>query len=221
MRPCLLHIDASARRASYSRRASAAYADAWQIAHPDGKVTRRDLASSPVPFIDETWTEVDDIVVSGGLSDLDEISSALADPRHRASWARTRPLLEELLAADTILIGTPMYNWSIPASLKAWIDHITFPFVSLDGRRVVVCTARGGSYPPDWDDRRPNLQEPYLRTYFGRLDVSDITFVHSDYTLAGVMPLFSAYTDRRDEMHAAAIARAAALADDTMALGGG
>lgn len=123
---CLLHIDASPRRASFSRRASAAFADAWRTVNPDAAVLRRDLALTPVPFIDEAWTEVDDFVVSTGRHDLDEISAVLRDPRHLTSWAITRPLVEELLAASTILIGTPMYNWSIPASLKAWIDHITF-----------------------------------------------------------------------------------------------
>jgi len=146
--PCLLHIDASARFApSFSRRGSAAFADAWRAAYPSGEVITRDLAVTPVPFITEAWTEVDDFTVSNGLSDLDEISNAVADPQQQASWAITRQLLKELYAADAIVIGTPMYNWSVPAPLKAWIDHITFPWVDLAGPPVFIFTARGGGYP--------------------------------------------------------------------------
>lgn len=134
--PCLLHIDASARfAASFSRRGSAAFADAWRATYPSGEVITRDRAVRPVPFITEAWTEVDDFTVINGLSDLDEISNAVADPQQQASWAITRQLLEELYAADAIVIGTPMYNWSVPAPLKAWIDHITFPWVIWLGRR--------------------------------------------------------------------------------------
>lgn len=220
--PCLLHVDASVRTtASYSRRVSAAYAAAWQRGHPDGRVIRRDVGVDPVPFIDEAWTEVDDFVVRNGLSDLDEISAALSDPRHARSWAITRPLLEELFAADTILIGTPMYNWSVPAPLKAWFDHITFPFWRLERVSVVVCTGRGGRYTPGTPAAERDHQEPWLRTYFNRVGVDDITFVHSELTLAGIMGTLAGYTDDRDASHAAAIARAAQLAGAaTSAVGG-
>lgn len=211
--PCLLHVDASARTAaSYSRRSSAAYAGAWRAVHPDGEVIRRDIGAEPVPFIDEAWTEVDELVVRDGWSDLDEIAAELSDPQHIASWAITRPLLEEVLAADTILIGTPMYNWSVPATLKAWLDHITFPFWRLDGTVVVVCTGRGGRYTPGTASAALDHQEPWLRTYFQRVGVTDITFVHSELTLAGVMPSFADHIDERDTSHANALVRAAELA---------
>ena len=212
--PCLLHIDASARFApSFSRRGSAAFADAWRATYPSGEVITRDLAVTPVPFITEAWTEVDDFTVINGLSDLDEISNAVADPQQQASWAITRQLLQELYAADAIVIGTPMYNWSVPAPLKAWIDHITFPWVDLAGPPVFIFTARGGGYPADTPAGARDHQEPYLRYWFKTIGVTDITFVHSEYTLAGVMAPLDAYIAQRDEMHATALSRAAELAN--------
>ncbi len=211
--PRLLHIDASARfAASFSRRGSAAFVNAWRAAYPSGEVISRDLAVTPVPFITEAWTEVDDFTVMNGLSDLDEISDAVTDPHQRESWAITRHLLEELYAADAIVIGTPMYNWSVPAPLKAWIDHITFPWVDLAAPPVFIFTARGGGYPADTPAGSRDHQEPYLRHWFKTIGVTDITFVHSEYTLAGVMAPLDTYINQRNEMHAAALSRAAELA---------
>ena len=212
--PCLLHIDASARFApSFSRRGSAAFVEAWRAANPAGDVISRDLAVTPVPFVTEAWTEVDDFTVINGLSDLDEITNSIHVASQQASWAITRALLEELYAADIIVIGTPMYNWSVPASLKAWIDHITCFWVNLADPPVIVFTARGGGYPVDTAAGARDHQEPFLRQWFKSIGVTDLTFVHSEYTLAGIMPPLDAYVDRRDEMHAAALSRAAELAD--------
>ena len=99
----------------------------------------------------------------------------------RAALAVVAPLLAQVLAADVILIGTPMYNYSIPAVLKAWLDQITFPRMSLGHRRFVVVSARGGAYSPGAPKAAFDYQERYLRDFFaGHYAVTDTVFVHAE-----------------------------------------
>jgi len=104
------------------------------------------VARDPVPFIDEAWTELCDAVLAHGSTDLDRIAELARTRAQSSAWSIVAPLLAELRAADVVLIGTPMYNYSIPAALKAWLDQVTFPRMSLAPRRFVVTAARGGSY---------------------------------------------------------------------------
>ena len=98
-------------------------------------------------------------------------------------------MIAELEKADTIVLAVPMYNFSIPSTLKAWIDHIaragrTFRYTAhgpeglLKGKKVVVLTARGGHYSGQSPFRAMDFQEPYLRAGLGFLGMSDVTFVH-------------------------------------------
>lgn len=186
MTSTLLHLDASARRESFSRTLSAHFADTWRTTHPDGRYRYRDLAADPVPFITEGWTSLCDAVLSAGTTD---IASAVTTPAQREAWAVLEPLLAELIAADTVLIGTPMYNFSVPAALKAWLDQVTFPRMSLRGRRFVVTGARGGTYLPGTPRAPFDHEEPYLRDFFaGHFDVEDVVFVHAELTNALVDP---------------------------------
>ncbi|NUT11174.1 MAG: FMN-dependent NADH-azoreductase, partial [Nonomuraea sp.] len=121
----LLHLDASARRASFSRRLSSLYAGTWRAAHPGERYVYRDLAADPVPHIGEAWTELCDHVLAHEITDVSRYREAVRTPAQEAAWAILEPLLAEVVAADVVLIGTPMYNFSIPSSLKAWIDQIT------------------------------------------------------------------------------------------------
>ncbi len=148
MTSTLLHLDASARTRSFSRQLSARFAGAWRAAHPDGRYTYRDLAAEPVPHITEAWTEICDAVLGAGITDPGRYREAVTTPAQREAWAVVEPLLAELVAADTVVIGTPMYNFSVPAALKAWLDQVTFPRMSLRGRRFVVAGARGGTNHP-------------------------------------------------------------------------
>src|SRR5690242_2695316 len=99
----LLHIDASARRESYSRRVSRIFADAWRTANPDGGYVYRDLAANPVPHVDEAQTEINEYSGVHGLQGLEPMEQAVQTPAQQAAWAITRPLVEELLAADVLL----------------------------------------------------------------------------------------------------------------------
>ncbi|QFU87924.1 FMN-dependent NADH-azoreductase [Amycolatopsis sp. YIM 10] len=209
----LLHLDSSARRDSFSRQLTARFAESWRAAHPGAEYTYRDLAADPVPLIGEAWTEICDHLLAHGLTDPARYPEAVRTDAQRAAWAVVSPLLDELLAADLVLIGAPMYNFSVPAALKAWIDQVTFPRMSLAGRAFVVANARGGSYGPGTPREAFDHQERYLRDFFaGHYDVTDVTFVNSELTNAVVDPTLSELDGKRLASHAAALAAVDRLA---------
>ena len=162
----LLHIDSSALGAnSVTRELSAATVGRWRDALPGLQVTYRDLDLDPVPH-----------VTGRGLSG--------ADPNEVAAAERT---LEEFLAADVIVIGAPMYNFSVPSTLKAWIDRVavagkTFRYTAdgprglAGGKQVIVASGRGGLHSGAPSD----FQEPYLSQVFAFLGIDDITFVRAE-----------------------------------------
>jgi FMN-dependent NADH-azoreductase len=190
----LLHLDAGANRSteSITRELTALFADAWRTAHGDTGYRHRDLVADPVPPLDTPFCALGRRVERHGPVPPDEVAALVECPAEAREWALTRPLIDELLAADTVLIGAPMYNYSVPAALKAWIDRVTFPGAFTDrrtgrntllrGTNVVVVTARGG-FGADTD-----FQTPYLRAYFGRLGVTDVRFIAAERTLAGLVP---------------------------------
>ncbi|MEU7899277.1 NAD(P)H-dependent oxidoreductase [Nonomuraea sp. NPDC049152] len=185
----LLHLDASARRASFSRELSKIYADTWRAANPDGGYVYRDLAASPVPHIGEAWTELCDYVLANEITDIGRYEEAVRTPAQKQAWDILEPMLAEVVAADVILIGTPMYNFSIPSSLKAWLDQITFPKMSLKGRSFVVTSARGGAYGPGTPREPVDHQERYLRDFFeGHFAVTDVTFINAELVNALIDP---------------------------------
>ncbi|MEV5572574.1 NAD(P)H-dependent oxidoreductase [Spirillospora sp. NPDC052269] len=211
----LLHLTASARRDSFSRRVGDAFADAWREAHPEGSYVLRDVAAAPVPHITEAWTELCDYALEHQISDPARLHEAARTPAQRAAWSIVEPLLDELLAADVVLIATPMYNYSVPSSLKAWLDQVTFPRVSLAPRRFVVASARGGAYGPGTPKERFDHQESFLRDFFqGHFGVDDTTFVHAELVNTRVDPSLATLRPKHDESLAAALDTARTLAKD-------
>src|SRR5262249_31466209 len=102
--------------------------------------------------------------------------------------------IDELVAADLILIGAPMYNFTISASLKAWIDQIVRPGRTveygpqgrkglLEGKKVVVLASRGGSYPESPAETKLDYQAPYLRLILEFVGLKDVTFIHAENQL--------------------------------------
>jgi FMN-dependent NADH-azoreductase len=182
----LLHIDSSFQgERSISREISAAYAAAWQAANPDGGYVYRDLDATPVGHL------------SGPFFSAAVTPAEKRTAEQEAAWTATQEVRDELLAADVVLIGAPMYNFTIASTLKAWVDHIVIQDFALDqetgtgplvGKKVIVTTARGGSYAPgapraDWD-----FQEPLLRAQLSQVGLDkDLTFVHTEMTLAYVV----------------------------------
>ncbi|KAA2261315.1 NAD(P)H dehydrogenase [Solihabitans fulvus] len=185
--PNLLHLDASIRQEkSVSREVSAAFAAQWREVNPEGGYTYRDLGLHPVPHVDLAHHQGQHVAP-------DERSA-----EQRASWAITEPLVAEVRWADVILLGLPMYNYAIPSSVKAWIDRISIHAHFADrvtgrgvltGTRVVVASARGGSYAPGTPRAGLDFQEPYLRGVFGTIGLGEhLQFVHTEMTMAGEIP---------------------------------
>lgn len=213
--PHLLHLDASARTRSVSRRLSAEFARVWRAEHPGADYTARDLAAHPVPHIDEAQVEVMQRLEAVGERDLTAARAAAGSTAERASWAITWPLVEELLAADTVLLGTPMYNFSLPSSFKAWLDRVAIPPLIVDratgrgplsGTRVVVVTGRGGAYGPGTPREAFDFQEPYLRAAFGMLGLADdLTFFHAELTKSSHVPALAGFRDAASASLAAAL----------------
>ncbi|MFI6293597.1 FMN-dependent NADH-azoreductase [Nonomuraea sp. NPDC050790] len=205
----LLHLDASARRTSFSRELSRTYADAWRAAHPGAGYLYRDLAADPIPHITEAWTELCDHVLQHEITDISRYGEAATTPPRQAAWQTLKPLLDEVVKADVVLIGTPMYNYSIPSSLKAWLDQITFPKMSLRGRRFVVTSARGGAYGPGTVREPMDHQERYLRDFFqGHFDVEDVTFISTELANALIDPRLAHLREQHEESRRAALKEA-------------
>jgi FMN-dependent NADH-azoreductase len=210
----LLHLDASARRNSFSRELSRTFAEAWRAARPGAAYTYRDLAADPVPHIGEAWTQLCDHVLTHGITDIGRYHEAARTPAQKEAWAIVEPLLEELVAADVVLIGTPMYNFSIPSSLKAWLDQVTFPRMSLAGRRFVVTSARGGAYGPGTPREPMEYQERYLRDFFkGHFAVEDVVFVNAELVNSLVDPVLEHLRDEHARSLAAARRRVLEVAE--------
>jgi FMN-dependent NADH-azoreductase len=163
----LLHVDSSALGAhSVSRELSRAVVDAWRLAHPGAKLTYRDLAANPLPH----WAPAPDA----------------ANPAERGG----SEALDEFLAADVVVVGAPMYNFSIPSTLKAWIDRLaiagrTFRYTAdgpeglAGGKRVIIASSRGGIYS-EGPAAAMDFQEDYLRKVFGFFGITDIEVVRAE-----------------------------------------
>ncbi len=175
--PTLLHIDSSPRGDySVSRKLSAAFVESWKKQHPDGKVIRRDLPATHLTFVDMDW-------IGGAYSSPDQHT-----PEHKKALALSDELIEELKAADQIVLGTPMYNFAIPANLKAWVDHIvrfgkTFN-VSPNGyeglvkdKKATAIIASGGKYAAGTPYAPYDLESPYLKNILGFIGITDVNFV--------------------------------------------
>jgi FMN-dependent NADH-azoreductase len=189
--PTLLHLDSSADLAtSRSRRLSQAVVDAWRDADPTGVVVRRDLHLDPVPHLADAslhWSAAD--------------REPGANPPAEAE-ALQRVLLDELLGADIVVIGAPLYNFSIPSSLKAWIDHIHVPGVTsadtgaLTGRPVVITTSRGIAYDAGTPTEGWDHEVPALRTLFGGALGMDVHVITTSLTLADREPGLAGQRER-------------------------
>lgn len=109
----LLHIDASARVSrSLSRDLSAAFIQAWRARRPEDRVLRQDVGLTPPPAISEAW-------IAAAFT-----QEAERTPDQRAALAGSDALVDQVLAADLIVIGAPTYNYGMPAALKAWLDQV-------------------------------------------------------------------------------------------------
>lgn len=188
----LLHLDASARVGSLSRRLAAELVTSVR-AHEPGLVYRyRDLAAHPVPHISEAWTEICDNLMRDGITELDRLHEGARSAAQRAAWSVVEPLLAEVVTAEVIVVATPMYNYSVPSALKAWIDQVTFPRMDLGERRFVIVAARGGSYAGGSPKEHVEHQTRYLSDFVqGHFAVAEPEVLAVDLANARVDPLLA------------------------------
>jgi FMN-dependent NADH-azoreductase len=175
----LLHINSSVRTSgSVSRQLTAEFIEKWQGARPEFQIVERDLASHPVPHVTEQ-------AIGAYFTPAESRSVEQAE-----AVKLSDQLVAELMTADVIVIGAPMYNFSVSSSLKAWIDHIaragvtfkyteTGPVGLLDGKKVFVFTSRGGVYS-EGPAKSLDFHETYLRGVLGFVGLNDVTFVHTE-----------------------------------------
>lgn len=145
-------------------------------AAPGTRIVRRDLGADPVPHLT--------------TANLAGVRGTPETPEEIAARQLSDALIAELKAADTIIIAAPMYNFSVPTSLRAWFDFVlrageTFRYSEagpqglLKGKKVIVLTSRGGLYS-EGPAKTADFQEPYLRHLLGFVGLTDVTFIHAE-----------------------------------------
>lgn len=203
----LLHLDASITGDhSVSRQVSAAIVKSLRQATPGLEVIRRDLAAAPLPHL--TVAHLPGQPAVAGLE---------------AEQAESNKVLDEFLAADVVVIGAPMYNFSVPTQLKTWIDRVlvagrTFRYSATGpeglaaGKHVVVALSRGGFYGAGSPAAAAEHVETYLRAVFHLMGVTDVEFVlaegvqvspdHRAKALEAALAVAEAVSPRQDRVAA-------------------
>src|SRR5690554_260923 len=191
----LLHIDASARPGrsnidaygSHTRRLTRQFVDRWRAQRPEDAVIYRDVGSTPPSPVTGSW-----------------IHAAFTPAEQREPWmhevlAESDALIDELLLADVLVLGVPMYNFNVPAPFKAYIDNIVrvgrsfgfdrkrsgapyWPMLSHYGKRVALISSRGDfGYDPGERIAKMNHVEPSIRTALGYIGITDIHCIAAEY----------------------------------------
>jgi FMN-dependent NADH-azoreductase len=180
----LLHIDSSPLYGrSVSRQLTSAFVDEWKSSHLDGTIIDRDLNATLISPITVEWV--------GAAYTPEEART----PQQKELLAVSDVLLTELEQADEYVIGAPMHNFGVPSVLKLWIDQIarlgrTFSYSDgtpkglLTGKKATFIIATGGIYDAQTRMSSFNFVEPYLRSVFGFLGVTDATFLTAGGTAA-------------------------------------
>lgn len=197
----ILYLNSSIRSAgSVSRKLSSEFVEKLKAAQPGTHVIERDLASSPVPHLDET--------MMGAFFTPENQRT----PEQATTVRLSDELVAELLKADTIVIGAPMYNFSVSSTLKSWIDHVaragvTFHYTDkgpeglVKGKKVYIFTSRGGVYTSG-PAKSMDFHETYLRAVLGFIGLTDLHFIHSEGLAMGEEAVNSAVAGSRNAMEA-------------------
>jgi FMN-dependent NADH-azoreductase len=199
----LLHIDSSILSAnSTSRLLTAEIVAAWKAAHPDVAVDYLDLASNaPSHF------SADALGIKTGVQ-------AQPTEAQQRENALSEKLVSQFLAADVVVLGAPLYNFSIPTQLKAWIDRLaqigrTFKYTDkgpvglAGGKTVIVASSRGGIYSTTEGGQAAEHQESYLKVIFGFFGITDVRFVRAEGVAMGDASKAAALASARTDILAA------------------
>ncbi len=180
----LLHVDSAITGAqSVSRQLTASTVAAWVAAHPGTTVQYLDLAEAAPSHLSAQ---------SMGF----RTGQAAATEAERAENALSEALVSQFLAADVIVIGAPLYNFSVPSQLKAWIDRLaqagrTFQYTDkgpvglAGGKTVIVASTRGSVYSTSEGGQAMEHQESYLKVVFGFFGITDVRFVRAEGVAMG------------------------------------
>lgn len=158
---------------SVSRNMTERFVEEWSARHPSGNVVDRDLSETALKFVDAAWLQA-------YFTPPSQQSAQMIDTLRLSD-----ELVAELLAADHIVIATPVYNYNVPASLKSWIDHIVRKGLTLGhdgkglvtGKKATVLMASGGSYREGSPIRDRDIASQYLRLILSVIGITDVTFV--------------------------------------------
>ena len=180
----LLHIDSSPLYGrSVSRQLTDAFVTQWKSSHPNGTVVNRDLNATAIPPVTGEWV--------GAAYTPEEART----PQQNEVLALSDALFAELENADEYVVGVPMHNFGVPSVLKLWIDQIArvgkafsyadgVPKGLITGKKATFIIATGGNYDAQTQMASFNFVEPYLRSVFGFLGVTDVTFLTAGGTAA-------------------------------------
>ncbi|MDN7177201.1 NAD(P)H-dependent oxidoreductase [Caballeronia sp. SEWSISQ10-4 2] len=175
--PTLLAIEVSPRLDySTSRKLTGEFIEKWKLEHPGGSVIIRDLIKTHLPFVDLPW-------IGGAFTPPEQHTPELA-----AAIKVSDDLIAELKSADQIVIGTPMYNFSIPAILKAYIDQVVRVGITftmdyeglLTDKKATVIVTSGSDFAPGTKYESFNVASGYLRQILGLIGITNV-----DVVLAG------------------------------------
>ncbi|MFD2204217.1 FMN-dependent NADH-azoreductase [Kiloniella antarctica] len=161
---------------SKSRALTDTFAKEWRLKNTEVSIVERDLSKTELGHLDEP-------TIGAFYTPEDQLND---DQKKRVALSNT--LVDELIKADTIIIGAPMHNFSIPSTLKSYIDLVarvgkTFSYTEkgpkglLKGKKAYVLTATGGDYRDGSPASGMNFVDPYLRTVLGFLGISDVEFI--------------------------------------------
>lgn len=172
--PTLLVVESSPRGdQSMSRGLAQRFVERWKRVHPEGRVVERDLMNTNLPFVTMPWL--------AAYFTPDEHQT----PEMKRTLGLSNELVSELLAADHIAIGTPVYNYNVPAVLKAYIDHIVRKGLTLGfsgeglvkGKACTILMASGGVYAPGSPIHERDIATHYLRLILKVIGIEDVTVV--------------------------------------------
>ncbi len=197
----ILYLNSSVRSTgSVSRQLSGEFIEKLKAAHPGANVVTRDLAANPLPHLSESM-----------------VGAYFTPPEQRSEEQKqliktSDEVVAELLAADVVVVGAPMYNFSVSSTLKSWIDHVaragvtfkyteTGPVGLVHGKKFVIFTSRAGVYSSG-PAQSMDFQETYLRGVLGFLGITDVTFISAEGLAAGDEAVNSALANGRSAMDA-------------------
>ncbi|PQP00375.1 FMN-dependent NADH-azoreductase [Pseudomonas frederiksbergensis] len=170
----LLTIETSSRGdASISRQLTRRFVAAWEAAHPGGSVKIRDLTDTALTFVTAPWLQAYFTPQTQHSPDM------------KAVLQLSDELTAELLETDHLVISTPIYNYNVPAALKAWVDHVVRKGLTLGfdgkglvtGKKATVLLASGGVYTNDSPIRDRDIASQYLKLILNVLGITDVTFI--------------------------------------------